>query len=142
MTTATQPTAAPPAAPGRLLVRLGIALAVLPFIAFAAQMGLKVLRVPWYVPVLGTVAALCFAAAVGQRRGAGRVVGLVLVGLLAAVEWYFVLVLTALPAYTGPVAADKPFPAFQTSRADGKPFTQADLGGDRATVLTFFRGRW
>jgi hypothetical protein len=142
MTTITPPTAAPPARPGRLLVRLGIALAVLPIVAFLIQsMVLKIQRVPWYVPLLCTIGALCFVAAFAQRRSLGRVIGMALVGLLAAGQWYMFGVLMALPAYTGPVAVDKPFPVFQTTKSDGTAFTQADLR-DQTTVLTFFRGRW
>jgi peroxiredoxin len=40
------------------------------------------------------------------------------------------------------VAAGKPFPVFTTTKADGSPFTQRDLEGDRITVMVFFRGRW
>ena len=50
--------------------------------------------------------------------------------------------MTRLPAYAGPLEIGQPYPAFQTQRADGTPFTQADLRGDKGTVLVFFRGRW
>jgi peroxiredoxin len=49
---------------------------------------------------------------------------------------------TRLPLYKGPVAMGRPFPAFATVRADGSPFTQRDLQGDKNSVLVFFRGRW
>jgi hypothetical protein len=51
-------------------------------------------------------------------------------------------VLSRLPAYTGPVQEGKPFPAFATTWADGRPFTDADLRQSQPTVLVFFRGRW
>ena len=62
-------------------------------------------------------------------------------GPLAGAEGAFLAALR-LPAYTGPVAAGRPFPAFATIRADGTPFTQSDLEGDQDTVMVFFRGRW
>jgi peroxiredoxin len=47
-----------------------------------------------------------------------------------------------LPPYTGPIAVRRPFPAFDARLADGTPFTQDDLAGNRHAVLVFFRGRW
>lgn len=142
MQSTTQTTDAPTATPGRFLLRLAVALAVLPILVYAVQFALKYLREPWYIPILSTGAALCLVVAFLQRRSIGRLAGLILVTLLAAGEWYFLLVLTALPGYGGPVAAGQPLPRFQTERADGTSFGTDDLHGDQATVLTFFRGRW
>src|SRR5438270_828826 len=80
-------------------------------------------------------------SALSRRRTVWRVLVLLLVTLLAAGEWAFVLE-TRLPAYTGPVAEGRPFPAFKTARADGSPFTQEDLADGQKTVMVFFRGRW
>ena len=76
-----------------------------------------------------------------QARTVWRVLALLLVMLFAGAEWMF-MYKERLPAYTGPVATGRPFPAFATTRADGTPFTQRDLQGDSNNVLVFFRGRW
>ena len=47
-----------------------------------------------------------------------------------------------LPPYAGPIAVGQPFPAFETTRANGASFGQRDLAGDKKNVLIFFRGRW
>jgi len=47
-----------------------------------------------------------------------------------------------LPAYNGPIAVGRPFPAFEARRADGTPFRQSDLIGDQHHAIVFFRGRW
>ncbi len=119
-----------------------MALTVLPIVAYIMQLQLRWLTVPWYLPVVSMVAVLLLVAAFLRRRSVFRAFVLVLVGVLTAGEWFALLVLPALPPYTGPVAVGKPFPVFQTVRADGSAFTQADLKGDRETVLVFFRGRW
>jgi peroxiredoxin len=51
------------------------------------------------------------------------------------------LVVFALPPYTGPVKAGQPFPEFATTLADGSSFTQNDLKGEQNTALFFFNGR-
>ena len=71
-----------------------------------------------------------------------RGLALILVALLAAGEWWFLLVYVRLPAYTGPVAARQSFPEFHALRVDGTGFTQRDFVGDRDTALIFFRGHW
>jgi len=133
--------AAPRRRPGRRLLALGLGLAALGVIGYAVQLAAHRLTTPWYLPLSATLAAACLAAALWQARSAWRVLALLLVVLLAGAEWAFLLS-SRLPAYTGPVAAGQPFPAFATVRADGTPFTQRDLEGDRDSVLVFFRGRW
>jgi cytochrome oxidase Cu insertion factor (SCO1/SenC/PrrC family) len=109
---------------------------------FVLQFQAKILRTPWYLPVLGKVAAAVVFAALFRKATATRVVLGLLFTLLAAFEWYMMLSALRLPAYAGPVTAGHPFPAFTSTRADGTPFTQDDLKGDGNTVLVFFRGRW
>ena len=135
------PTTAPGRPPGRLLVALGLALPVLGILAYAAQVAAHRLVTPRYMPAAATLGVLCLAAALWRRFSVWRVLALLPVTLLAGAEWAF-LVAVRLPAYAGPVAAGRPFPAFTTARADGTPFTQRDLAGDRHHVLVFFRGRW
>jgi hypothetical protein len=66
----------------------------------------------------------------------------VLVAAFAGLQWYFLVALMKLPAYEGPAQAGNPLPAFHAIRADGRPFTEADLRDGSWRVLTFFRGRW
>jgi hypothetical protein len=103
-------------------------------------MGL--LTTPWYAPVLATGGIGLVLLALRRRLGAWRVLALVFVALVAVYQWWFLLAHTRLPAYAGPVAAGEPFPEFRAARADGSPFTRADLEGKQATALVFFRGRW
>jgi hypothetical protein len=133
--------AAPRRYPGRLLAALGFALAALGVIGYAVQFSLHHLTTPWYMPAAATLGAVLLIVSLWQARTVLRVLALLLVLLLAGAEWMFLLG-TRLPAYTGPVAAGQPFPAFATTRADGTPFTQRDLEGDQHNVLVFFRGRW
>jgi hypothetical protein len=126
----------------RLPVLLALALIVLPIVAYAIQFHFRYLQVPWYVPILTTVGALCMAWAVFESASIGRIILFVLVGLLTAAEWAFFVLILALPAYTGPAEVGKPFPVFQVARADGSLFTQDDLRGSQENVLVFFRGRW
>jgi hypothetical protein len=136
----TQP--GPARSPGNSLVWLGAGLPSLALLLWAAQFFAGVLVVPWYAPVLCTAGVLFLLLAVLRRPRWGRILGLLFFTLIAAGNWYLVLVLSRLPDYTGPIAAGSQFPSFTAQRADGTPFTQADLKGDRNTVLVFFRGRW
>jgi hypothetical protein len=140
-------TSAPPVEkrryPGRTYAVLGIVIALLGLLGYALQIYLlKLLVVPWYAPVFGLVGAGLLVFSLFQARSILRIVGVILFGLLAVGVCYFVLAFSRLPEYTGPVKEKKPFPVFKTVRADGTPFTQKDLRGDKDTVMVFFRGRW
>jgi hypothetical protein len=135
VTTADHPT-------GRRWLLFGLGLAALGILSYAAQvLYFKHLKAPWYLPLTATLAVILLIVALSQKRTAWRFVALLVLGLLAAAEWAFLLAFR-LPPYTGPVAVGRPFPEFTTARADGTPFTHRDLVGDRGTVLVFFRGRW
>jgi hypothetical protein len=138
----TSSTVVPRRYPGRLFLALGFGLTVLGIVAYVVQIAADRLKVPWYLPISALLGVACVAIALWQARSVWRVLALVLLLLVAGAELAFVLG-TRLPAYTGTqVAAGKPFPAFKTAKADGTPFTQPDLEGDRDTVMVFFRGRW
>lgn len=128
--------------PGRLYLVLGALLAAAGLVIYAVQFHAKVLTTPWYVPILATVGAGLAVMALVRSRSAWRWAATVLLGLFAAAEWVFLLVLMSTPAYTGPAQAGQRFPEFTTTRADGSPFTEYDLSGRKSTVLVFFRGRW
>jgi hypothetical protein len=128
---------------GRGLVLLGLLLGVGSVVGYGVQLFyLHSYAVPWYAPVASTVGVVLLAWSLAQRRTWWRILSVGFVALLAGVEWHFVIWGSRLPTYTGPVAVGQPFPNFRTTRADGTPFTDADLKGDRNTVLVFFRGRW
>jgi hypothetical protein len=119
----------------------GLGLAVLGLVAYAVQLSLGRLLFPWYMPALALVGVALVVVSLWQRRTVWRVLALLLVVLLSAAE-VAALGALRLPRYAGPIAVGRPFPTFEARRADGEPFTQRDLAGDRHTVLVFFRGRW
>lgn len=127
--------------PGRRFVLLGLGVAILGLAGYVAQIAAQRLITPWYLPLSAMLGAVLVAVSLWRARSVWRVLALVLVSLLAGAEWTFLLA-TRLPAYTGPVAVERHFPAFETTRADGAPFTQRDLRCDQNNVLVFFRGRW
>jgi hypothetical protein len=127
---------------GRWWFALGAAACVLGLVLYGIQFSRKEFVVPWYAPVLGTAGVLLMALAWRLRPTVWRVIGLGLFTLLVAGEWYFLLSLSKLPAYTGPARAGEVIPRFTTTRADGRPFTDRDLQQGSPTVLLFFRGRW
>lgn len=127
--------------PGRPLLALGLALPILGVIGYAVQLWMQRLTTPWYVPIAATAGVVLLAASLWQGRSVWRVLAFLLVALFCGAAWMFLMV-TRLPAYTGPVAVGKEFPAFATVRADGTPFTNRDLESGPDSVLVFFRGRW
>ena len=127
---------------GRLFVLLGLALGLAAPIAYVIQIRANILATPWYLPPIGTAGAILIFLGISRKRSIWRILGMILLAFLAVFEWAFLLKFSLLPAYAGPVAAGKPFPAFATSLADGTDFTQAQLQGDNNTVMVFFRGRW
>jgi hypothetical protein len=143
MHTSTPPAAAATAA-GRRLLWLGIVLFLLGrIVKLVLTLGAGFLHTPWYSPALATLGVALIALSIVRRWTAWRLVALVLIGLLTAGEWWFLLGYSRIPTYAGPVSAKRPFPAFSpASRADGTPFTRDDLIGEQDTVLVFFRGLW
>lgn len=137
----TSPIEVPGRGRGRLWMLAGLGVAALGPVAYGVQLGLHRLKVPWYMPGLALVGAGLIVASLRARRSVARTLALVAVLLLGGLETA-ALVVMRLPSYAGPVAVGRPFPAFEAVRADGSPFTQGDLAGDKSSVLVFFRGRW
>jgi hypothetical protein len=138
----TDSTNGPPArSRGRLLMLAGLGLAVLGVAAYAIQLSLQRLMLPWYTPAAALLGVALVVASLWKRRTVWRVLALVVVVLLAGFE-LMALNAMRLPPYAGPIAVGRPFPAFEARRADGTPFTQNDLIGDQHQALVFFRGRW
>jgi hypothetical protein len=121
---------------------IGVLAAVSGVVAYVFQMKAANLTTPWYAPALATFGTLLILVSLLRRFTVWRVVALLLIGAFAGLEWWFLLSVSALPDYTGPVAAGKPFPDFSAKLANGTTFTQDDLKGDQDTVLVFFRGHW
>jgi hypothetical protein len=139
------PAASPPVARsrGRLWLWLGVGLFLLGVVLFFVQAFVfKHLVTPWYMPILFTLGVLLALISVRERPTWTRVIAFVLLALLCAGEWYFILSMSRLPEYKGPVQADKKMPEFTTTFADGSSFTEKDLQKGTATVLVFYRGHW
>jgi hypothetical protein len=126
---------------GPFLTWLGLGLAVLGVVAYVAQVSLRRLSWPWYMPALAIVGVGLVAIALREKRTAWRWLALLVLVLLT---WSELALLHAmrLPAYAGAVAVGKPFPAFEAKLPNGTPFTHNDLAGGPDNVLVFFRGRW
>ena len=128
--------------PGRSLLLLGVLVVVGAYalnilLTLAAEIPIKI----WYGPLLGTLGLALIILALKRSRSIWRWTAVVIFTLFVAFQW-FALLAMRLPAYTGPVKDGQPFPAFATTLADGSTFTQADLQGDKSTVMVFFRGHW
>ena len=64
-----------------------------------------------------------------------------LIRLIAAAA--LALALPALPSQAGdPIQVGEPAPDFRLKAAHGKVLSLADLQGEKATLLIFFRGLW
>lgn len=127
---------------GRLLFWSGIGLFVLGLVSAGTQYALKQLMVPWYAPVLATVGVGLVLLSCRRRPTVVRFIGLGLLTVACAFEWYFLVVATRMPQYTGPAQVGSTVPAFSALRADGSAFTDDDLKHGPPTALVFFRGRW
>jgi hypothetical protein len=139
------PAVSPPVARsrGRLWLWLGVGLFLLGFALYFVQtFQLKQLVTPWYLPILLTLGVLLALVSVRQRPTWTRVIALLVLTLLCAGEWYFILWMSRLPEYNGPVQVDNKIPAFTTAFADGRSFTEKDLQEGTPTVLVFYRGHW
>jgi hypothetical protein len=138
--------AAPPAVArrrGRLCLWLGIGLFPLGMVLYFVQaFQFKDLVTPWYMPIMFTLGVLLVLVSVRQRPTWTRVIASLVLALLCAGEWYFILSMSRLPPYQGPVQVDKKIPEFTTTFADGRSFTDKDLQKGTPTVLVFYRGHW
>ncbi|MGI8981300.1 MAG: hypothetical protein ACR2FY_18900 [Pirellulaceae bacterium] len=128
--------------PGRLYLWLGILAAVAGPVIYTLQIQYKSLFAPWYVPILATLGVLLIAWSLAQCRTFWRWGAAGMATLLAGLIWLMMLVGFAMPTYNGPATVGQVFPSFETNLAGGGSFQQADLRGDKDTILLFFRGRW
>jgi hypothetical protein len=124
------------------LFSLGVLLFVLGPALYYIQFRLEYLDTPWYVPILATAGVVLMVVSVWQRRGVVRIIGLALFLLVAGFEWHALLIGFRTPQYNGPAQPGQKIPAFATTLADGKAFTDRDLDKGIPTVLVFFRGHW
>ena len=128
--------------PGRSLLLLGVLVAPTgPVLSILLMFAAKILITPWYAPLLGSLGLALIILALMRSRSIWRWTATVIFTLFVAFQWWALLAMRT-PAYTGPVKAGQPLPAFATTLADGSAFTQADLQGDQSTVMVFFRGHW
>jgi hypothetical protein len=138
-------TPSPPAAPksrGRLLLWAGVLAALLGLVLYALQLRAAVLVTPWYAPALAVLGTGLILLSLLRRRTVWRGAALLLLAALTLGECWFLYSYASLPDYSGRVGVGDSFPEFTAARADGTPFTRADLVGEQDTVLVFFRGWW
>lgn len=120
----------------------GLIFFVLGPVAYLLQIRLKDLATPWYLPALSTAGVALMILSLWRRRGIVR--GLILIPfvLLCGLEWYGIGVASRTPSYAGLARPGSEIPRFASRRADGSPFTEADLRTGPDTVVVFYRGRW
>jgi hypothetical protein len=126
---------------GRLLMLAGLIVPVVGVVAYAIQLSLQRLMLPWYMPAAAALGVALVVTSLWRQRTVWRVLALVVVVCLAGFE-FVALSALRLPPYTGSIAVGRPFPVFEARRADGTPFSQNDLIGDQHHAIVFFRGRW
>jgi hypothetical protein len=120
---------------------IGVLLFIAAPVAYAIQISLHRLSMPWYIPILWTVGVLLMALSVLQRRGIVRSALLVVFVLVCGFGWAALLG-TKTPEYTGPAEAGQKLPEFAASFANGAALTNKDFEKGTPSVLLFFRGRW
>ena len=127
---------------GRGYLWAGVGVCLLGIALVVVQISLKYLFVPWYTPALATIGVCLLLLSLARRRTVLRVIALLMVVALAGVEWFVLVSGSKLPDYAGPARAGQQLPAFSTTLADGRPFTDADFRDGSRSVMVFFRGRW
>jgi hypothetical protein len=124
------------------LFSLGVLLFALGPVGYFVMFQMKYMATPWHAPILATLGLVFVAMSLARRPRGWRIAGIVPFVLLCGLEWFFVLVATKTPEYTGPAKPSEKLPAFETTLADGKLFSDKDLATGVPTTLVFFRGRW
>ncbi|MEX2121253.1 MAG: hypothetical protein WD847_16795 [Pirellulales bacterium] len=133
---------------GRATFWAGIGVCLIGLALCVVESSPSRLIVPLYAAELTTLGVLLLLWSVIQRPSVVRVVALALIAALAAFQWYILVSARPssydgrLPNYDGPARAGEKIPAFRSTLADGRPFTEKDLQQGTPSVLVFFRGRW
>lgn len=141
--TASVPSDSPVSYPSSGHVWAGALLAMAVIVLYFAQVAWAMLLItPWYLPLGGTGAAILVLYALSRRRTWGRVGIAIVCVALAMLEWLFVLAVTVLPAYQGPIKQGSTVPAFHAFLADGTDIRESYFRQNSATVVVFFQGRW
>ncbi len=124
------------------LFTLGVVLFVLGPFGYFLMLKTKHLDTPWHAPALATIGLVLMLLSLRNRPKLWRSLGIVPFVAICALEWMLVIVFFRTPPYAGPARPDEKLPLFQTTLADGKPFSDGDLAVGTPTALVFFRGRW
>jgi hypothetical protein len=123
---------------------LGVAIFLAGPAIYAVQVGrLHQLHTPWYVPILGTAGVVLMSLAAWRHSRVLTKIGLFIFIMLCGLEWFFLLQISRLPEYTGPVEVGGKLPPFSTTRADDeRPLTEKNFELGTAAVIVFYRGHW
>lgn len=127
--------------PGRRFLLIAFLLVFLGPAIYAAMVAGAKLKVPWYLPIMTTVAFLMSCVAWWKARSVFRSLATGVMLLLAGAQWAFVFG-TGSPKYDDTLSVGGSFPYFTCHRADGTEFWKKSLEGDQTSVLVSFRGRW
>lgn len=98
-----------------------------------------IFQIPWYFVAASTLAVVLAIAGLFKKRGILRYAATLILALIAFTAWMPAVM--KVPPYEGPVVVGKPLPVVLGKKADGTPFTNADLIGKR-TAVVFYRGWW
>src|SRR5262245_4340699 len=81
---------------------IGVLLFFAGFVAYAIQMSMHRLTMPWYIPISATAGVLLMLFSAWQRRSIVRGVFACMFLLACGSLWYMALVGTRTPQYAGP----------------------------------------
>jgi hypothetical protein len=124
------------------LFLVGFLILITGIVIYGVQFSQGHLITPWFVPILGTIGVLVMMLAYLRcHRVWCGILTMLFLGL-CGLEWFMLLQLSLLPAYTGPAHPGAALPTFSATLADGKEFSNSALESGKPSILLFFRGHW
>jgi hypothetical protein len=111
-------------------------------VIYFVQFSQGQLITPWYLPILGTAGVLVMMLAYLRCHRVWCGILTLLFLAFCGLEWFFLLQVSLIPAYTGPAQPGATLPTFSATLADGKAFSNGDLESGKPSILLFFRGHW
>ena len=97
--------------------------------------------IPWPTFALASLGVVLMGVSVWRRFGIFRALATAVFLLMTGFQFVLFFVIAKTPAYEGPAQVASKIPAFETTLADGRLFSNSDLAKEN-TIFLFFRGRW